>query len=67
MDTHSAYLDILLHIVVYYGPVIYLLDYFIYLHTARIFCYRRVIYKFRYLKLQGFVLRGEVQSTSVNW
>ena len=53
----SAYLNILLYIVVHYRLVIYLLDYLIYLYIARIFCYRRVIYKFKYLKLQGFRIR----------
>ena len=53
-DTHSAYLDILLYIVIHYRLVVYLLNYFICHYTARMSCYRKVIYKFKYLKSQGF-------------
>ena len=48
------FINILSHIVVHYRLIIYLLDYFIYLYTAKISYYKRVIYKFKYLKLQGF-------------
>ena len=54
MDIYFIYLDILPHIVVHYRPVICLLDYLICLYMARIFYYKRVIYKFKYLKSQGF-------------
>jgi hypothetical protein len=35
----------------YYRLVIYSLNYLIYLYIARMSYYRRVIYKFKYLKL----------------
>ena len=51
---YSIYLDIFLYIVVYYRLIICLLYYLIYLYIARISYYRRVIYKFKYFKLQEF-------------
>ena len=58
INIHSAYLNIFLYIVVHYRLVIYLLDYLIYLYTARIFYYRRVIYKFKYLESQEFGIQN---------
>ena len=40
INTRSVYLNIFLYIVVHYGPVIHLLDYFIYFYTARMSYYR---------------------------
>ena len=54
INTRSVCLDILPHIIIHYRPVIRLLDYLIYFYTVRVSCYRRVIYKFKYLKSQGF-------------
>jgi len=45
------YLNIFLYIVVHYRPIIYLLNNPISLYIARMSYYKRVIYKFKYLKL----------------
>jgi hypothetical protein len=54
VNTCFIYLDIFLYIVIHYRPVICSLNYFIYFYMARMSCYRRVINKFKYLKLQRF-------------
>jgi len=51
MHIHPAYLNVFLYIVIYYRPVVYLLNNLISLYIARIPYYRGVIYKFKYLKL----------------
>ena len=51
MNARSVYLNILLHIIAYYGLVICLLDYPTYPHIARMSCYRRIVYKFKYFEL----------------
>ena len=68
MNARSVRLDIFLYIVVHYKPVICLLNYLIRLYAAKISCYRRVIYKFKYLKLQtsgkfflGALLRAKIR------
>jgi len=48
---YPIYLNIFLYIVVYYRPVIYLLNDLISLYIARMSYYKGVIYKFKYLKL----------------
>ena len=50
-NVRSVCLDIFLYIVIYYRLVIRLLYYLICLYTARMSYYKRVIYKFKYLKL----------------
>ena len=57
MDIYFICLNILPHIVIYYGPVIRLLNYLICLYTARMSCYKKIIYKFKYLKSLGFRIR----------
>jgi len=54
MNTRSIYLNIFSHIVIHYRPVICLLDYLIHFYTARMSRYRKVVYKFEYLKSQRF-------------
>ena len=56
--TYSIYLNIFLYIVVHYRPVVYSLNNLISLYIARISYYRRVVYKFEYLKLQGFGIQN---------
>jgi hypothetical protein len=53
LSTHAypAYLNIFSYVVVYYRPVIRLLNNLIGLYTARMSYYRGVVYKFEYLKL----------------
>jgi len=48
---YPACLNIFLYIVVHYRLVIYSLNNLISLYMARIFYYREVVYKFKYLKL----------------
>jgi len=43
--------NVFLYIVVHYRLVVYLLNNFISLYTARMSCYRGIVYKFEYLKL----------------
>jgi len=50
MNTRSVYLNVFLHIVVHYRPVIYSLDYLVRFCIARMSRYRRVVYEFKYLK-----------------
>jgi len=57
MNTRSVYLDVFSHIAVHYRLVIRLLNYLIRLRTARVSYYRRVVYKFKYLKSQRFGIR----------
>src|ERR1700679_807900 len=54
VNAYSAYLNIFLYIVIYYRLVICSLNYLIHFYMARISYYRRVIYKFKYLKSQRF-------------
>jgi len=51
MHAYPIYLNVFLYIVIYYRPVVYLLNNFISLCMARMPYYRRVVYKFKYLKL----------------
>jgi hypothetical protein len=48
--TYSTYLNIFLYVVMHYRLVVYLLNNLISLRVARISCYRKVVYKFEYLK-----------------
>jgi len=51
MHAHSVGLNVFSYIVVHYRPVVYSLNNLISLRTARMFCYRGIVYKFKYLKL----------------
>jgi len=51
IHVYPVCLNVFLYIVVYYRLVVYLLNDFISLCTARISYYRGVIYEFKYLKL----------------
>jgi len=51
MHVYSACLNVFLYIVVYCRLVVYLLNNLISLYTARMPCYRGVVYKSKYLKL----------------
>jgi len=51
MHVYPIYLNIFLYVVVYYRPVICLLNNLISLYIARIPYYRGVVYEIKYLKL----------------
>jgi len=51
MYVHPACLNVFLYVVIYYRPVVYLLNNLIGLYMARMPRYRGVIYKIEYLKL----------------
>ena len=51
MHTRFACLNVFLYIVVYYRPVVCLLNNLISLYIARMSYYRGIIYKFKYFKL----------------
>jgi len=51
MHAYSVCLNVFLYVVIHYRLVIYLLNDLIGLRTARMSCYRGVVYKFKYLKL----------------
>jgi len=51
MYIYPIYLNIFLYVVIYYKPVVYLLNNFISLYIAKVPYYRGVVYKFKYLKL----------------
>jgi len=51
MHVHPICLNVFSYIVVHYRLVVYLLNNFISFCTARVPCYREVVYEFKYLKL----------------
>jgi len=51
MYVRSAGSNVFSYIVVHCRPVVYLLNNLISLRTARMSCYRGIIYEFKYLKL----------------
>jgi len=51
MYAYPTYLNVFPYVVVYYRPVICLLNNLIGLYIARMSYYKGVIYKFKYLKL----------------
>jgi len=51
MYARSAGSNVFLYVVVHYRPVVCSLNNLISLYTARMSCYRGIVYKFKYLKL----------------